>query len=89
MENKETWIDPEDRAYPYGGFTRQARVRVLGNPHAPGAVPDRIIGQYRMVRASVPDTHFSIPARLRVDGRTVRGFVSYINDELTFTPEAT
>ena len=42
-----------------------------------------------MVRASVPDTHFSIPARLRVDGRTVRGFVSYINDELTFTPEAT
>ena len=62
MANKETWIDPEDRAYPNGGFTRRARVLVLGNPHAPGAVPERIIGQYRMVRASIPDTFFSDPA---------------------------
>lgn len=42
-----------------------------------------------MVRASIPDTYFSIPARLPHKGRTVKGFISVDNDDdqLTFTPE--
>jgi len=92
MEQERTWIDPEERAYPRGGFTRRARVLVRANPNAPDALPASVVGHYRMVRASIPDTYFTVPARLRVGRRTVKGFISLGSErrgELTFTPEAT
>lgn len=51
----DTWLEAEEFAYPNGGFTRRARVRM----------PD---GRLRVVRCSLPDTFFSIPAK--VDKRT-------------------
>jgi hypothetical protein len=84
----DTWIDPEERAYPNGGFTRRARVRIRANSFDPEHCR-ALVGQYRMVRASIPDTFSTIPARLRTNGCTIRGFVSWDTEtaELTFTPE--
>ena len=85
-----TWLEPEEFTYPSGGFLRRARVRVVRNPHAPSALPAEVYGELRTVKASIPDTFFSVPARLRCRGRTVKGFVSkpYDSEELCFTPEA-
>jgi hypothetical protein len=83
-----TWLEPEEWTYPSGGFLRRAYVRLRANQHAPFALQAPDVGTYRTVRASIPDTYFSIPARLRLRGRTVRGFVSVIDEEFTFTPEA-
>ena len=85
-----TWIEPEEWTYPSGGFLRRAFVRLRANPNNLDAIEPRDVGRYRIVRASIPDTFFSIPARLRIHGRTVRGFVSVDVDanEMTFTPEA-
>jgi hypothetical protein len=33
-------------------------------------------GELRAVRARVPDTYFTMPARLRYQGRTIRGFLT-------------
>ena len=86
----ETWLEPEELTYPSGGFLRRARVRVVRNPHAPSALPADVYGQLRIVKASIPDTFFSIPARLRCKGRTIKGFVSKPHDaeEFSFTPDA-
>lgn len=49
----ETWIDPEELAYPTGsvhGSRRRGLVRFAD-------------GKLRMVRLGVPDTFFSIPAK--------------------------
>lgn len=81
----ETWIDPEERAYPNGGFTRRGHVRIVENSSYP-TPPGLPYGQIRAVRVSIPDTWFTIPARLRVRGKTYRGFVSMVDDELAFTP---
>lgn len=82
----DTWIDPEERAYSNGGFTRRGRAKLDANPHNPVALP---YGEIRAVRASIPDTYFTIPARLRHAGKTVRGYL-HSDDEgaLLFTPEA-
>lgn len=82
-----TWIEPEEYCYPNGGFHRRARVVVRQNPHNPISLP---YGEYRIVRAGIPDTFFSIPARLRIKGKTVKGFLSHDSSdgELMFTPEA-
>ena len=84
-----TWIEPEEWTYPSGGFLRRACVRLRANSVDPGSLPDKAIGTYRIVRASVADTYFTIPARLRIDGKTIKGFISVDddNEELTFTPE--
>ena len=84
----ETWIEPEERCYPSGGFHRKARVRICPNKfNADIVLP---YGKLRMVRASIPDTFFSIPAKLRLKGSTVRGFITQDSDtdELQFFPEA-
>lgn len=81
-----TWIEPEEWAYPAGGFTRRAYVTLYANPHNPITLP---YGERRIVQASIADTYWTIPARLRVGGRMIRGFVDH--DEVTgyrFTPEA-
>lgn len=68
-----TWIEPEE--YCYSGGKRRAYV----------TMPD---GAKRVVLCGLPDTFFSIPARARVNKRTVKGFVS-VNESRTgfiFTP---
>ena len=80
-----TWIDNEELAYPHGGFTRHGLAIVTPNLHNPVTLP---YGQLRAVRLSIPDTYFTIPARLHHRGRTIRGYVSVDNGEYTFTPEA-
>lgn len=66
----DTWIEDESFAYPAGGFTRRARV----------CLPD---GSFKVVRCSIPDTFFTIPAKaVLVDPndktirRVVNGYVS-------------
>lgn len=87
-----TWLEPESFAYPNGGFTRRAYVELRQNPNNP-ILPDVAIGRMRIVRCSIPDTYFSIPARLRFAGRTIKGFISVQDADTdtaryTFTPEA-
>jgi hypothetical protein len=69
-----TWMEGEEFTYPHGGFHRRALARF----------PD---GVRRVVRCSVPDTYFSVPARARLNGKTVRGFLSAADGgtSLTFT----
>ena len=81
----ETWIDPEEYAYPNGGFTRQGRVIIKRNQFNSSLVLP--YGELRAIRLSIPDTFFSIPARLRVKGRTIRGFVTCNDEQYCFTPE--
>jgi hypothetical protein len=83
-----TWLEGEELCYPSGGFKRRARVILRRNEHNPIELP---YGTRRVVTCSIPDTFFSIPARLVHNGRRVRGFVS-VNDVqgmkvFTFTPE--
>jgi hypothetical protein len=67
-----TWLEPEEFAYPDGGFTRRALARCAD-------------GRMHACRVSIPDTFFSIPARAKIDGVTVRGFLSSDESGLTFT----
>lgn len=82
-----TWLEPEEWAYSSGGFLRKGFVKLRRNPHNPIALP---YGELRKVRVSIADTFFTIPARLRYQGKTVAGFVSKPEgeEELCFTPEA-
>lgn len=83
----DTWLEPESYTYPSGGFTRRARVIIRRNEHNP--LLDLPYGELRIVRASIPDTYFSIPARLRYRGRTIKGFISVDTNlnRFTFTPD--
>lgn len=83
-----TWCEDEEKAYDVS-FGRKAFVRVSPNPHSP-SFPTELLGEYRMVRAGMPDTFFSIPARLRHKGLRFKGFLSVLcgEEELSFTPEA-
>ena len=85
-----TWLEAESFTYPSGGFHRRAYVELKQNPHNPIDLP---YGERRIVRASIPDSYFSIPARLRIAGRTIAGFISVTDADsetarFTFTPEA-
>ena len=82
-----TWLEPEGLCYPAGGFTRRARVLLRPNPNNPINLP---YGKAYIVRASIADTYFSIPARLRHAGKTIQGFISVDTeaDMFTFTPNA-
>lgn len=58
-----TWLEGEEFAYPDGGFTRRAFATCED-------------GQKRILRCSIPDTYFSIPARGKIKGVYVTGFLS-------------
>jgi hypothetical protein len=58
-----TWLEPEEWTYPSGGFHRRALVRC----------PD---GKYRVVKCSVADTYWTIPAHLVYKQKHVSGYVS-------------
>lgn len=62
IEPDGTWLEPEAFCYPHGGMTRRARVHTFAG--------------LRVVVCGIPDTFFSIPARMRVCGKTLRGFIS-------------
>jgi hypothetical protein len=88
-----TWLEAESFAYPAGGFTRRAYVELVRNTHNPVELP---YGRCYVVKCSIPDTYFTIPARLRVKGRTVKGYISQAEtvglqgqpaERFTFTPE--
>ena len=85
-----TWLEPEDLAYPNGGFTRRAHAVIEPNPHNPQRLP---FGTAYIVRCSIPDTFSTIPARFRYRARTIQGYVSVAESadgirQFTFTPEA-
>ncbi len=85
-----TWLEAESFSYPAGGFTRRAYVELRQNPNNPIDLP---YGRRYVVRVSIPDTYFSVPARFSFRGTTVRGFVSVQDADsetarYTFTPEA-
>ncbi len=70
-----TWLEGEEFAYPKGGFTRRAYAECED-------------GTMRLVKCSIPDTFFSIPARAKINGKMVKGFLSITgtnNDQLIFT----
>ena len=81
-----THLDPESACYPSGGFLRRGRAIVTRNPHNPIALP---YGEIRSVHASIPDTYFSLPARMKANGKTVRGYLTTDDGrEWCFQPEA-
>ena len=61
--NNGTWLEGEEFAYPNGGMTRRCYA----------VCPD---GQLRVVKCSIPDTYFSIPATARIQGKRVKGFIT-------------
>lgn len=81
----DTWLDPEERAYPGDTFTRRGRARLRQNEHNPMVLP---YGTVRAVKAKVADTYWTIPARLVHKGKTIKGFLSTHDGEICFTPEA-
>lgn len=85
MHQDGTWIESESITYPSGGFHRNARVFLSLNEHAPIELP---YGELAVVRCSIPDTAFTIPARLKHKDELILGYVSTINERLSFTPSA-
>lgn len=67
-----SWLEDEAFALPDGGFTRRAKARCED-------------GKLRVFRCSMPDTYFSIPARGKIGGKIVEGFLSGGEEGLTFT----
>jgi len=72
-EKEHTWIDAEELAYnvPLQRSPRRAFVYC----------PD---GRLRTARLGIPDTYFSIPARLSAHGRTITGYVTTTDDGADF-----
>ena len=68
-----TWMEPEEYCYPNGGFKRRARVRFNG--------------KFYIAKVSIPDTYFSVPAKIRIKGKTIKGYV-FNNQGLHFSPDA-
>lgn len=65
-----TWLEGEEFAYPNGGMTRRCYAMCSD-------------GQLRVVKCSIPDTYFSIPAIARIHGKRIKGFIT--SDESGFT----
>jgi hypothetical protein len=66
-----TWLEAEEKAYPNGTYTRLARC----------ICPD---GKLRVVLCSIPDTYFSIPAKMRIGKTTVKGWIGKEDYGLVF-----
>ncbi len=69
----ETFLDPEERTYPSGAL-RNSRRRFAA------VCPDGVV---RKGVCGIPDTFFSIPARIKAHGKTVTGFIT-VNDDGTY-----
>ena len=84
-----TYVQAEEYAYPNGAMRRKARALVTRNPHNPIDLP---YGQIRAAVAGIPDTFFTIPARMKYRGKNVCGYLTVQHDSpegaLQFIPEA-
>jgi hypothetical protein len=70
-----TWIDPEEYAYPAGSIRQSRRKgKVLCAD-----------GRIRTATLGIPDTFFSIPARVYAHGKTVAGYVHVCEEEFCFS----
>lgn len=69
--DKDTWLEPEEITYPSGSMIRRCRAMCED-------------GVLRVVLCGVPDTFFSIPARTKIKGKSVRGFVTYDDNVYKF-----
>jgi hypothetical protein len=68
-----TWLEGEEFTYPSGGYHRRAYAQCED-------------GRKRVFQCSIPDTAFSIPAKGRINGVRVSGFLSNAENEgLKFT----
>ena len=70
-----TWLGPEEHAYPHGAMRRQGVAIIKPNPHNPIELPYEMLGN---VIAGIPDTAFTIPARLLLDRgpRRIKGYLT-------------
>ncbi len=71
-----TFLDPEEYAYPSGALRNSAR-------RFAAVCPD---GKIRRGICSIPDTYFSIPARIKARGKTITGFVTNHDGTYVFIP---
>jgi hypothetical protein len=69
--NKGTWLQSEEYAGVNGAMTRKGRVLCDDNT-------------LKAVYCGLPDTFFSIPGYIRVNGKRVKGFVSHENFTFRF-----
>jgi hypothetical protein len=67
----ETWLEDEAITYPSGAMIRRAYCRCED-------------GALRVVVCGIPDTFFSIPARARIKGKSVTGFITHRDEEFRF-----
>lgn len=83
---KDTWLEAESFAYPNGGMTRRAYVRISRNSLDPSI--ELPYGELRVVACGIPDTYSTIPAVARVRGKSVRGYVAVNteSEEFEFKP---
>lgn len=71
-----TWIDSEEMAYPAGSLKQSRR-------HFAARCPD---GKIRRGVCGIPDAYFSIPARMKANGKTISGYLSTVYGTATFNP---
>lgn len=71
----DTWIYAEELAYPAGSIRQSRRFGLVRCPD----------GKLRLCKLGIPDTFYTIPARMSIRGKTVAGFVSV--DESAESPE--
>jgi hypothetical protein len=67
-----TWLEGEEFAYPHGRETRRCYAEHEGTR--------------RVVLCGIPDTYFSIPAKVRIKGKVVRGYVTGEENGFRFVP---
>jgi len=63
-----TYLEPEEYTYPSGGFLRRAKALCED-------------GKVRTFQCSIPDTFFTVPARGKIRGKYVRGYL-HIEDNI-------
>jgi hypothetical protein len=80
---QQTWIDPEEFAYPAGSLRqsrRKFRALLTANTLTGETFREKLstkyVGRYVSGIAGIPDTYFTIPARCKDKGRTLSGYLS-------------
>ena len=69
-----TWLEGEEFCYPDGNMTRRAYAECAD-------------GKNRVFIAGIADTFFSIPARGKIGGKSVRGILTKSTTGLEFTQQ--
>ena len=84
----ETWIDPEEFAYGQRGgvYRRRGKARLLHNSYHRGD-ENLPYGQIVSFKASIADTYWSVPAKIRIKGKTIVCYVRLGDSEFEILPE--